>query len=46
MDGIYRDAMPDVFATCDFEPWDLIIKIPLNDEGSNDVDKDTNKSLR
>lgn len=38
MDGIYRDAMPDVFATCDYEPWDLIVVFTDDDEGTDDVD--------
>lgn len=39
MDAIYRDAMPDIFAICDYEPWDLIVVFP-RDEDEEDVDKD------
>lgn len=39
MDAIYRDAMLDIFAVCDYEPWDLIVVVP-DDEETDDVDKD------
>lgn len=46
MDSIYRDAYPDVFSTCDFEPWDLIVVFTDCDEETDDVDKDKSKSMR
>lgn len=38
MDSIYRDAMPDVFATVDFDPESLKIVVPVEEE-SDDVEK-------
>lgn len=38
MDSIYRDVMPDIFATVDFDPESL--KIPLPEiEDADDVEK-------
>jgi len=38
MDSIYRDAMPDVFATVDFDPESLKIPLPMVDEDEDDVE--------
>lgn len=38
MDSIYRDALPDVFATCDFDPESLKIPLPEIDEDEDDVE--------
>lgn len=40
MDSIYRDAYPDVFSTCDFDPEDLKVDISmLRLEDEPDVEK-------
>lgn len=38
MDAIYRDAMPDIFAICDYEPWDLLVTVQSEPEDKDDVD--------
>lgn len=39
MDSIYRDAMPDVFATVDFDPESVKIPLPEIDEDTDNVAK-------
>lgn len=42
MDSVYRDAFPDVFATCDYNPEDLKIDISamrLEDEPNVDTNE-------
>lgn len=39
MDSIYRDAMPDVFATVDFDPESVKIPLPEIDEVEDDVEE-------